>query len=360
MNKILYNVLIYISLIFLCIALYRADYLKIPAIQSGPFFVFSVVFLFAGFIGNARAWQKLLKQAGFNTTFKACLASVGLPVFGKYVPGKVWAIIGRSAHIATKNSKDINKLTILSLSDQIIGLWAGLTLGFIGLCLLDGFSLWGWLIAGLWIILTGMVFSSFFSSLVPTLLRFIIRKDITLPHRSIRDIFLLLPLYFGFWLMWAVGFYLLSISIVQTNISVFSGLGFPLSGTIGILAIFSPGGLGVRESIMAGYLTLTGLSLSEVTTIAVTARLWFLAGEILMDKHQNKRRCTSSRRKQSLISLLLSAAAQTGVGKDLGRRDRALPASAMPADFSGFTHKFSSLYILVKSRKARLKGTFSF
>jgi hypothetical protein len=244
--------------------------------------LFSLFFLFAGFIGNAYAWQKLLKQAGFNTMFKTCVASVGLPIFGKYVPGKVWAILGRSAHIATKNNQDMNKLSILSLSDQIVGLWAGLTLGFIGLCLLGGFSLWGWLITGLWIILTGMVFSSFFSSLVPTLLRFIIRKDITLPHRSMRDIFLLLPSYFGFWLMWAVGFYLLSISIVQTDISVFSGLGFPLSGTIGILAIFSPGGLGVREGIMAGYLMLTGLSLGEVTTIAVTARLWFLAGEIFI------------------------------------------------------------------------------
>lgn len=239
-------------------------------------------FLFAGFLANAYAWQKLLKQAGFNTMFKTCVASVGLSIFGKYIPGKVWAILGRSAHIATKNNRDINKLTILSLSDQIIGLWAGLTLGFIGLFLLDGIRLWGWLICVIWIILTGMIFSSFFSSFFPVLLKFIIRKDITLPRRSIRDIFLLLPFYFGFWLMWAVGFYLLSISIVQTDVSVFSGLGFPLSATIGILAIFSPGGLGVREGIMAGYLSLTGLSLSEVTTIAVTSRLWFLVGEIFV------------------------------------------------------------------------------
>ena len=281
-GKLLYNLLIYLSLIFLCIALYRADYLKIPLIHSFPHLVFSLFFLFAGFLANAYAWQKLLKQAGFNTMFKTCVASVGLSIFGKYIPGKVWVILGRSAHIATKNKRDINKLTILSLSDQIIGLWAGLTLGFIGLFLLDGIRLWGWLICVIWIILTGMIFSSFFSSFFQVLLKFIIRKDIKLPRRSIRDIFLLLPFYFGFWIIWAVGFYLLSIGIVQTDVSVFSGLGFPLSATIGILAIFSPGGLGVREGIMAGYLSLTGLSLSEVTTIAVTSRLWFLVGEIFI------------------------------------------------------------------------------
>ena len=282
MGKILYNLLVYLSLIFLCIILYRADYLKISAIHSVPFFILSIFFLFAGFLGNAYAWQKLLKQAGFNTKFKTCVASVGLPIFGKYLPGKVWAIVGRSAYIATKKNKDITRLTFLSLNDQIIALWVGLTLGAIGLFLLDGFRLKGWLITVLWMILTGIIFSPFFTSLITALLRFIVRKDIILPHKSMRDIFLVLPSYFGFWIIWAIGFYLLIISLVQKDISLYSGLGFPFSSTIGIMAIFSPGGLGVREGIMAAYLMLTGLSLNEVTTIAVTARLWFLTGEIFI------------------------------------------------------------------------------
>ena len=46
------------------------------------------------------------------------------------------------------------------------------------------------------------------------------------------------------------------------------------------MAIIVPGGLGVRESILTGYLNLAGLPISEAATISISARLWFLIGEI--------------------------------------------------------------------------------
>jgi uncharacterized membrane protein YbhN (UPF0104 family) len=57
---------------------------------------------------------------------------------------------------------------------------------------------------------------------------------------------------------------------------------FGLAGSIGIMAVFAPGGLGVREGILTGFLTLAGVDLPVATTIAVTSRLWFLAGELFI------------------------------------------------------------------------------
>jgi len=45
------------------------------------------------------------------------------------------------------------------------------------------------------------------------------------------------------------------------------------------MAFIAPGGLGVREGVMVGYLTLAGLPIAEAVTIAGASRLWFLVGE---------------------------------------------------------------------------------
>ena len=57
------------------------------------------------------------------------------------------------------------------------------------------------------------------------------------------------------------------------------GLGFPFAGILGILAFFAPGGLGVREGILVGYLKLAGFATADAVTVSVASRLWVLIGE---------------------------------------------------------------------------------
>ena len=81
------------------------------------------------------------------------------------------------------------------------------------------------------------------------------------------------------WLLWCAGFYFLILSLTDTPVSPDAGLSFALATNIGILAIVSPGGLGVREAVLIAYLNFIGLSMAEATTISVASRLWFLIGE---------------------------------------------------------------------------------
>jgi uncharacterized membrane protein YbhN (UPF0104 family) len=50
----------------------------------------------------------------------------------------------------------------------------------------------------------------------------------------------------------------------------------------GILAIFLPGGIGVREGIMTAYLSALGIELELAITIATLSRLWFITGEVFI------------------------------------------------------------------------------
>ena len=80
----------------------------------------------------------------------------------------------------------------------------------------------------------------------------------------------------------SIGFYTFILSISDLDISAVVMSIFPLATTLGIMAIIVPGGLGVRESIMFGCLSMSGLSLTHATTITVAARFWFIFGEIFI------------------------------------------------------------------------------
>jgi len=277
-----YKYLVYISLVFLAIALYNANFLKAPQIFSVPVLITSFIFLFAGFITNAISWKKVLKESNYYIDFKTCIAGVGLSIFGKYIPGKIWMVIGRAAYITERNHHSIGTLSAISLNAQFIALWLGLIFGMIGLFLLGGLQLWGWLILSLWVGLTVVIFSKRAHAKAERAIRILLRKDITLPRLTVKSTVLVMPWFVAYWALWSIGFYLLNTSLIIMDVPWGVGLGFPLAGTLGIMTFISPGGLGTREAVMVGYLTLAGIPVVEATTVAVASRLWFLGGEVFI------------------------------------------------------------------------------
>ena len=277
-----YKYLVYISLVFLAVALYNANFLKAPQIFSASVLIASFIFLFAGFITNAISWKQVLKESNYYINLKTCIAGVGLSIFGKYIPGKIWMVMGRAAYITERNHHSIGTLSAISLNAQFIALWIGLIFGMAGLFLLGGLHLWGWLILSLWVGLTVVIFCRQAHAKAECAIRMLLRKDITLPRLTVKSTVLVMPWFVAYWALWSIGFYLLNTSLIITDVPWGVGLGFPLAGTLGIMTFISPGGLGTREAVMVGYLTLAGIPVVEATTVAVASRLWFLGGEVFI------------------------------------------------------------------------------
>ena len=84
-----------------------------------------------------------------------------------------------------------------------------------------------------------------------------------------------------YWIIWILAFYLFLRSIAR-DIYFIHSFAFPLSVCYGVIAIIFPGGIGVREGIMTGFLVLTGISVEQATTISVINRLWYITGEIFI------------------------------------------------------------------------------
>lgn len=277
--KSLFKIFIYISVFFLLLTLFKGDYLKIPKIISIRKLSVSLFFLFLGLLTQGLSWQKILKKSQYPIKYIHSVSSIGLSIFGKYIPGKVWTIVGRAKYIEEKYGYDLKKLTIISLNEQFLALWVGLLVGSIGLFFYNGFQIWRWIIIISWTCLTIVLFTRYFHDLFKKIISIVLKKNIEIPKLSFYSTLQLIPWVCLIWLFWSTGFYFLIKSISYIQISLIIGLSFPLATSLGIMAIFFPGGIGVREGILIGTLNLAGLSIVESTSIAVASRLWFLIGE---------------------------------------------------------------------------------
>lgn len=274
--------LVYASLIFVAIALYRFDYLAVPEIASYPLLALTLVLLLGGFFCLVASWNVLLARSGCPTRFSEGLAALGLSVLGNYVPGKVWLIVGRAGYVATRHGYPFTKVSILSLHAQLITLWVGLGLGAAGGFAVGGVRIWGPLVALLWLALTLTIFSRGVHALVARLVGRLIGRHLSIPLLSFRSTVHAAAWAVPAWLVWSIAFYLFLLALGVSGVSVAAGLAFPLAATLGVLAVFAPGGLGAREGVLVGYLILAGHPAAEATTIAVAARLWFLASELML------------------------------------------------------------------------------
>ncbi len=275
-------ILIYISLAFLLLKLYQANYLKIPDIQHYSFLGLSFVFLFLGMLSNTLNWKAMLAQNNIFISIKDAIISVGICIFTKYIPGKLLMVLGRAEHISQNYNVPLKATSSTSLQTQLTSLWVGTMLGFFTLLALKNpwNNLWNWLSLGVFILLSAFIFLPLFKILIEKIYQLFFNKMINIPHISTKGVLIALPYFFLNWILWSISFYCLIIALSTAEfINIFSGFSFTLAGSLGILAIIAPGGIGVREAILTYCLSLSGIEITEATTIAVASRLWFLIGE---------------------------------------------------------------------------------
>jgi uncharacterized membrane protein YbhN (UPF0104 family) len=236
--------------------------------------------LIGGFAVSVAAWRAMLAASGLHCGFRDALASMGLSVFGKYIPGKLWILLGRAAYVAERSRLGLAAASMCSLNEQLLGLWAGLLLGALGLFRLGGLRVLGTLALAASAALTWFLLSPWTRRMVELLSRRVLRRGLGLPETSAGSIARVLPFVLGYWLLWAAAFYLLVAALSGRAIDPAVALGFPLASSLGILVLVAPGGLGVREGIIVAYLGLAGIPPLEATTISIASRLWFLGGEL--------------------------------------------------------------------------------
>ncbi len=269
---------VYLSLAFLLYALQSADYLIIPVVYAPGLLAASFIFLFLGFLAEAASWHRMLRLQGFDVSGRQSLASTGLAIFGKYIPGKFWIIIGRSIYLRDKLGGAMSRLTLISLQAQLLALLAGLALGVIPLFGLALPVYWGGMLVMVAAGIGALLFSSPLNHAVAVLLR-VFGLSVKFSALGFRLALRAGPWFFLTWCCWSLSFALLVSALGGGEFSLLVGLAFPLAATLGILMVLAPGGMGIREGVLGVILFASGFATAEATSIAVFSRLWFLVGE---------------------------------------------------------------------------------
>ena len=225
------------------------------------------------------AWKYLLGTLGSNLKISKAMRIWFISNLGRYIPGKVWQISGL---IVLSNEEGISKKvsSVSIIYSQIVANLIGLSLG-IFLFVKDKEKITYILIfLGVLIVLAIMPF------VINKLAIFalsVLKKPKETFEVSYGKFIIYVFLQLINWLIMGVAF-VLFINIF-TELSIFDNptalFILPISWTLGLLAIFAPGGIGVREGVMTAYLSMfIGPGLAAV--IPWIYRIWLTLFELLL------------------------------------------------------------------------------
>lgn len=279
--KVVLKIFIYGSILALIYYLYNIDYLSFKNVEFNSFYlIISIILLFGGFVFSALSWKFALKLHGPVINSRTAIVSHGLPAFTKYIPGRIWTILGRAALVQNKEYS-LKSLSFISLKEQLIYLCLGFFISIYPILKTEKIKEYSIIIIGLALGLFLLLYSKSLQKWFESIWNKLFKWKIEIPKISIREFFKLSIYILIYWLMWTIGFYFLLISVFGT-IPFYYAFAFPLSISLGLIAIIFPGGIGVREGVITLFLISNGIQAEQAIAFSFFARIWFLVGEVFI------------------------------------------------------------------------------
>ena len=224
-------------------------------------------------------------------TFSESLVHIALLNLGKYLPGKVWGMFARGVHLGERHPVSSGEIFGATIFEQYYFFLSAVALCALLLTLLhpSAFTL-----AGLGLCTAAVALSPHIHGYVGTwLARVMVRFPKWMPVSQTkwkltglrqRDN---LALFLGFsaiWLLSGVIFYLVYLALFSGAASLRELAVMAIANTAGVVAgfvaIFAPGGIGVREGASAAILSLH-MPIEDGLMLAVAFRIWVVFSELL-------------------------------------------------------------------------------
>jgi hypothetical protein len=241
------------------------------------------------------AWRATLRVWSESIPFPAAARIWFVSNLGKYVPGKVWQIAamgalaqkrGVSATAAIGSSLLVNLVSVLAGFAVIAVTAAGRVGAVVGAQMSDG----GERSAQLMVVavaVAGAIALVVAPVVVPrlaTLASRITGRPFAIPRLPPKAVWVAAASTVASWLAYGIAFFLFARGITPratgnalSYIAVYTG-----SYLAGYLALFAPGGVGIREAAIVIAMPKFGLaSAADAAVIAITSRLWLTVLEIL-------------------------------------------------------------------------------
>jgi len=245
------------------------------------YIVLSVLIMQLAWMTTAWSWGKTLEAFNFKLRYSDVFTIYFRSMVAKYLPGKLWQIVG-STYMAAKKGVPEGSTVASVVIGQGYSLLSGLALvaGALALGVIQppggGFAFFRWTaipILVLLIILT--VRPELAEPLMNWALRLAKRQTISLRINIATSLRLFMAFLIP-WFIFGLSFWFLGRGLEDIPISHYLSFTaiMTASTVIGFLAVFAPGGLGVKEGLIVVFLTtLAGYSAAFSSAIAIGFRI---------------------------------------------------------------------------------------
>jgi len=247
-----------------------------------PLLILSMLALVFHFVSYSTSWQQIMKALGSPITLAQSTWMIATTQIGKYLPGKVWYMIGR-VYVGRKASIEGKSLAISMVIETFLLHVTGGMIFLISTAIAGNYDV-KWLIVSAILIVLAVI------TLHPRILRTVSNFFLRIMKRpeidsslSYGQIIRVSLYFFGLWFGQIAGFYLLISAIYPIHISYIFNLAsaYTLAWIGGSLAVITPGGLGVREGVMTLLLSPI-LPLPLAIAISFITRVWITIVEVLV------------------------------------------------------------------------------
>jgi uncharacterized membrane protein YbhN (UPF0104 family) len=246
------------------------------AILPLPFLLYALSFLIV-----AVGWKEVLAILGERIRLGRASWIVIYSQFGKYLPGKVWAVLGR-VYLARQDGIQERHSAVSMIIETIYLFMTSLVLFALSLFFYRRLPTKAYLLLVLVPLTLVWIYPPWFNAIVNFLLKRIRQKPVEFKP-SARQAAKLMLIYLVVWLVQSLGFYFLILSFHSMDwraVAVLPGA-YSLSWILGVVVLVAPGGLGVREGVFA--LLLGPVIPGALNVVAsLLSRIWITLSELLL------------------------------------------------------------------------------
>ncbi len=243
----------------------------------------AVLGLALAYLGTVGIWKMLFADLGVPVRFSDALQLWSFSNLGRYLPGKVWQVVGMVVV-----AKDLGIPPGVAAAAAFINLGFQICTGaLVGLVLFpSSFARLEWSGPVLTIIAAGVLVPLAWPAVLNGILgRLPAALGCSQTRPLARSALLRLAVaHIVIWLVHGAMFLLFAGSFGAVSADAyprFAGT-YALAYVVGLIAVFAPGGIGVREGMIGVLLGATDAIAIPVHALAVAARLWAIAAEVVV------------------------------------------------------------------------------
>jgi len=249
----------------------------------------SLLAVMAAWAMSAWCWGRVLNAFNCPISYSNVFIIYFKSNLGKYLPGKIWQIVGSTYYATTRGVPEGIALST-SLIGQAYSVLSGLSLFAVTMiaglpgqeAIIGPYLKWS-VVPVLLLLLIVAVKPDLGQPLMNRIMKTFKRPqaDIHLPIRRALELF---AIYLICWFIFGLGLWLFAKALTDTPISLYIGLtaANAIAVAVGFVALFAPGGLGVREGVMALFLsTIPGFPVPLPSAVAIGYRIIITIAEVI-------------------------------------------------------------------------------